>query len=124
MSIRFRPEIALTRLGLAELLFEHYPDEAAEAQEHLDFAIAEFREELKIAGDDALVLDQLGTQLLEAGRSEEAVPVLESAVRIEPRALAHWDPTAHAFVAEPGAFELLAGASSRDIRARVRFELA
>jgi hypothetical protein len=29
---------------LAELLFEHYPDEAAEAQEHLDFAIAEFRE--------------------------------------------------------------------------------
>jgi tetratricopeptide (TPR) repeat protein len=40
---RFRPEIALTRLGLAELLFEHYPDERDEAIEHLDFAIGEFR---------------------------------------------------------------------------------
>jgi tetratricopeptide (TPR) repeat protein len=57
----------------------------------VETAIAEFREELKIAGDDALVLDQLGTQLLEAGRSEEAVPVLESAVRIEPRALYVYD---------------------------------
>ena len=43
-KIRFRPEIALTRLQLAELLIEHYPNEAAEAQEHLDFAIEEFRE--------------------------------------------------------------------------------
>jgi beta-glucosidase len=46
------------------------------------------------------------------------------AFRIEPRALAHWDPTARAWVAEPGTFELLAGASSRDIRTRARFELA
>ena len=40
----FRPELALTRLQLAELLLEHYPDEKAEALEHLDFAITEFRE--------------------------------------------------------------------------------
>ncbi|MSQ27801.1 MAG: hypothetical protein EXR51_06655 [Dehalococcoidia bacterium] len=40
-KIRFRPEIALTRLGLAELLLDNHPDRAAEA--HLDFAIAEFR---------------------------------------------------------------------------------
>jgi tetratricopeptide (TPR) repeat protein len=40
----FRPELALTRLQLAELLLEHYPDEKAEALEHLDFAINEFRE--------------------------------------------------------------------------------
>ena len=40
----FRPEIALTRLQLAELLLEHYPDERAEAMEHLDFAIGEFRD--------------------------------------------------------------------------------
>jgi len=39
--IRFRPELALTRLHLAELLLEHYPDERAEALEHLDFAIEE-----------------------------------------------------------------------------------
>ena len=43
-KIRFRPEIALTRLQLAELLLEHYPDERAEAMEHLDFAIGEFRD--------------------------------------------------------------------------------
>jgi len=42
-KIRHRPEVALTRLQLAELLLEHYPDERAEAIEHLDFAIEEFR---------------------------------------------------------------------------------
>jgi hypothetical protein len=43
-KIRFRPEIALTRLQLCELLLEHYPDERAEALEHLDFAVGEFRD--------------------------------------------------------------------------------
>ena len=42
--MRFRPEIALIRLGLAELLLEHYPDERDAAIEHLDFAIAELRD--------------------------------------------------------------------------------
>ena len=39
--IRHRPELALTRLELAELLRDHYPDERAEA---LDFAISELRD--------------------------------------------------------------------------------
>jgi tetratricopeptide (TPR) repeat protein len=43
-EVKFRPEIALTRLQLAELLLEHYPEEKKEALEHLDFAIKEFRE--------------------------------------------------------------------------------
>jgi tetratricopeptide (TPR) repeat protein len=43
-EIKFRPELALTRLQLAELLLEHYPKERAEALEHLDFAIGEFRD--------------------------------------------------------------------------------
>jgi len=43
-KIRFRPEIALIRLDLAELLLEHYPEEREAAIEHLDFAIAELRE--------------------------------------------------------------------------------
>jgi hypothetical protein len=42
-KLRFRPEIALTRFQLAELLLEHYPKEKAEAIKHLDFAIGEFR---------------------------------------------------------------------------------
>jgi tetratricopeptide (TPR) repeat protein len=40
-KLSFRPETALTRLQLAELLLDHYPNERAEAMEHLDFAIAE-----------------------------------------------------------------------------------
>jgi len=41
---RFRPELALSRLQLAELLLEHYPDEKKEALEHLDFSIKEFQD--------------------------------------------------------------------------------
>jgi tetratricopeptide (TPR) repeat protein len=41
---RFRPELALSRLYLAELLLEHYPDESAQAIAHLDFAVAEFQD--------------------------------------------------------------------------------
>jgi uncharacterized protein (DUF924 family) len=36
--------LALTRLQLAELLLEHYPKQRAEALEHLDFAIREFKD--------------------------------------------------------------------------------
>jgi tetratricopeptide (TPR) repeat protein len=43
-EMRFRPELALSRLQLAELLLEHYPDEKKEALEHLDFAINEFQD--------------------------------------------------------------------------------
>jgi tetratricopeptide (TPR) repeat protein len=43
-EMRFRPELALSRLQLAELLLEHYPKKRAEALEHLDFAIKEFQE--------------------------------------------------------------------------------
>jgi hypothetical protein len=39
-----RPELALSRLGLAEVLLDHYTEERDAAIEHLDFAIAEFRE--------------------------------------------------------------------------------
>ena len=44
IKVRVRPEIALTRLELAQLLLEHYPRERGEALEHLDFAIAEFED--------------------------------------------------------------------------------
>jgi len=41
-DMRFRPELALTRFQLAELLLDHYPEEHEQALEHLDFAIKEF----------------------------------------------------------------------------------
>jgi tetratricopeptide (TPR) repeat protein len=43
-EMRFRPELALSHLELADLLLEHYPNEQAEAIAHLDFSIAEFQE--------------------------------------------------------------------------------
>jgi tetratricopeptide (TPR) repeat protein len=43
-KIKFRPELALTRLQFAELLLEHCPKERTEALEHLGFAVKEFRE--------------------------------------------------------------------------------
>jgi hypothetical protein len=42
--MRFRPEIALTRLQLAELILEHYPQEKSKSIVYLDFAIKEFRD--------------------------------------------------------------------------------
>ena len=43
-EVRHRPELALTRLQFAELLLEHYPEEKADALDHLNFAIKEFRD--------------------------------------------------------------------------------
>ena len=43
-EMRFRPELAITRFQLAELLLEHYPEEKPETIEHLNFAIDKFRE--------------------------------------------------------------------------------
>ena len=43
-KMQFRPEMALTRLQLTELLLENYPDERAEAMDRLDLAISEFRD--------------------------------------------------------------------------------
>ena len=43
-EIRFRPEVALTRLQLAELILDRYPDDKKEVMEHLAFCIPEFRD--------------------------------------------------------------------------------
>jgi DNA-binding CsgD family transcriptional regulator/tetratricopeptide (TPR) repeat protein len=40
--LRYRPEVALTRLELAQLLLTHYPSDRAEGFRHLDLAIGEF----------------------------------------------------------------------------------
>jgi hypothetical protein len=43
-KMRFRPELALSRFQLAELLLQHYANEKQEAISHLDFCIREFAE--------------------------------------------------------------------------------
>ena len=57
-DLSFRPEIALIRLQLAELLLQHYPSEKAAALEHLELATKEFREmKMQPSLDRALNLD-------------------------------------------------------------------
>ena len=41
-KIRFRPEIAILHLSLAELLLKHYQEEARNASRHLELAVSEF----------------------------------------------------------------------------------
>jgi beta-glucosidase len=55
---------------------------------------------------------------LEPGASEEV------ALALDRRAFAFWDPGHHAWVVEPGTFELRAGASARDIRCTAVVEIA
>ena len=38
--------------------------------------------------------------------------------------LAYWDESTHAFVVNPGAFDILVGASSDDIRETARIEVS
>jgi beta-glucosidase len=45
------------------------------------------------------------------------------AFSLDERALAFYDPHKHAWVAEPGEFELLVGSSSLDIRVKAKFML-
>lgn len=59
--------------------------DATTSADRLEGAIAEFREELKLAPRDPLANDQLGLALLDAGRPAEALPALEIAVGEEPR---------------------------------------
>jgi len=84
--------------------------DAASGPDGIETAIAEFREELKLAPDDALTNDQLGAALLEAGRPAEALPALEAAVRLDARWL-HLHHLARARLALDQATE--AAASSR-----------
>ena len=57
--IRFRPEIALIRLGQADLMANHFPGEIGEAREHLSFAIPELTEmKMRPALERAMALQQ------------------------------------------------------------------
>jgi len=55
--------------------------------------------------------------LLDPGQSQSVTFTLD------PRAMSFYSTAKHAWVAEPGGFEVFAGASSRDIRLKANFEL-
>jgi DNA-binding CsgD family transcriptional regulator len=77
-QIRFRPELALVRLDLAELLLNSYPSERAAAVEHLRVATAEFeamhmQPSLQRALELGRVIAQVGVAA-PAGLAESTLP--------------------------------------------------
>jgi DNA-binding CsgD family transcriptional regulator len=100
-KIRFRPELALIRLDLAELLLNSYSSERARAADHLQTATAEF---------EAMHMQPSLTRALEL--SQSAAPILGRAERSFAHAL---DPLTER---ERDVAELLAqGKSNREIAA-------
>jgi DNA-binding CsgD family transcriptional regulator len=75
-KIRFRPEMALARLGLAELLLEQ--GDESHALEHLDIVIPELRDMKMQPGLDRglNILDQIGAQLPPPASEGVLSPVL------------------------------------------------
>ncbi len=79
-----------------------------------------------------LYLRPLAPRLAAPGKELRAFAKLELApgetrraeLRLHPRAFARWDAAAHCWIHETGDYELLAGSSSSDLRARVLFTLA
>jgi tetratricopeptide (TPR) repeat protein len=61
--------------------------DAAVGDDRLQLAIGEFREELLLAPADPAANDQLGVALLDAGRPQESLAPLQSAVDADPRFL-------------------------------------
>jgi DNA-binding CsgD family transcriptional regulator len=98
-KIRFRPELALIRLDLAELLLKSYPSERARAADHLQIATAEF---------EAMHMQPGLTRALELSQSAAPAP------RRAERSFAHsLDPLTER---ERDVAELLAqGKSNREI---------
>jgi DNA-binding CsgD family transcriptional regulator len=73
---RFRPELALSRLGLAELLLGHYPAERSAAMRHLEFCVAELRDmHMQPALERALQLQ--GRVLAQSGSSADILTARE-----------------------------------------------
>ena len=84
----FRPEEALTHLHLAELLLEYYPNERAEALDHLDTALAEFRDmkmQPSLERVLALKLDIQGVASVDFRTSIDAVVSAVSLEQPDPR---------------------------------------
>jgi class 3 adenylate cyclase len=83
VRLRNRPEIALIRFRLANLLLSHYPDERDEALDHLAFAIGEFQH-MKMAPSLAEAM-KLRMQVTGADRADplSSIVLVSTAVQQE-----------------------------------------
>ena len=79
----FLPEEALTRLQLAELLLDPFPEERAEALQHLDTALAEFRDMKMQPSLERVLARQLEIQGVSSVDYRTSIDAVVSAVSIE-----------------------------------------
>jgi class 3 adenylate cyclase len=82
--IRFRPELALLHLDLAELLLDHYPDERAEALAHLDIGITEFQEMKMAPMLERALRRKLQLQGIESVSPNTSIHAIGLAIAAEP----------------------------------------
>ncbi|MDP9238936.1 MAG: protein kinase [Chloroflexota bacterium] len=90
-----RPETALIRLAIARTLFEHYPDERAEGNEHLNFALAEFQAmKMQPALEEAMRLKmrEQGISTISSDIYTSIVAVADSVQRERPDIVSHAAP--------------------------------
>jgi eukaryotic-like serine/threonine-protein kinase len=83
-KVRFRPEAAIVHVHLADLLLEHYPAERAEALEHLDFSIAEFRDMKMRPSLERALRRKLQLQGIESVSPNTSIHTVSLAVAAEP----------------------------------------
>jgi class 3 adenylate cyclase len=87
-NIRSRPELALSRLGLAEVLLDHFPDLRAEAVEHLDFAVTELRAMHMQPALERAVRRKLQLQGVDSVSPSTSIDAVHRAVELERPTLA------------------------------------
>ena len=130
---RAREELKAALLQQPEVRRAHYYlgmvalADASTGPDRLAIAIAEFQEEVKLEPEDPPANDQLGRALIEVERPAEALPFLETAVRVDPLAVYLYhlggaelalDRTAEAAATLRRALELAAtqGAAEADVQ--------
>jgi class 3 adenylate cyclase len=86
--MRFRPELALIRSQLAELLLTHYPERRREALDHLDHAIPELQEMKMAPGLERAVATRLRAHGVAAADPLSSIDRVAAAVTAEIPAVA------------------------------------
>jgi class 3 adenylate cyclase len=81
--MRFRPEVAIVRLQIAEVLLVHYPADRVNALEHLDFALNEFREMKMAYYIERAVRLKMEAAGADDGEPSTSIAAVTQAVQIE-----------------------------------------
>ena len=87
LAVNSRPTAGDPSMGAARVRYDHYTHLGLENYERRDFRKAEwaFRKCIELEPERALAYNNLGSALNAQGRWDEAIPVLEHALSLDPR---------------------------------------